>query len=147
MQDSLSPTDRLELGLFGLFQFAWAAVGMVSLSGSSELHSRQAHESGMGYFFGQFADMNPWLLGVLSLIFWLGGLGIVCRRLCGLWPSIVAQSVLTLMLVVYGGLSRQDMVMLGVMAMSAGILCRLLIFKRRLRPAHPTAPPANSAQA
>lgn len=146
MQDSLSPTDRLELGLFGLFQFAWSAVGIVSLSGSHELHSRQAHESGMGYFFEQFADINPWLLGTLSLTYWVGGLGIFCRRLCGLWPSIVAQTVLTLMLVVYGGLAQRDMAMLGVLAMSAGILCRLMIFSRRLRPAL-TAESRSSANA
>lgn len=100
----------------------------------------------MGYFFEQFADINPWLLGTLSLTYWVGGLGIFCRRLCGLWPSIVAQTVLTLMLVVYGGLAQRDMAMLGVLAMSAGILCRLMIFSRRLRPAL-TAESRSSANA
>lgn len=142
MNPSLSLSLRLELWLFALFQLAWAGVCMVTLTVPHQLNPR-AGNTGLGSLFGVVADLNEVVLWFLAGAYLMGGLTLFLRQWCGLLPTIGVQLLLSLMflyvtLILVSEetprffLSNNGMTMLGVLAMSCGILWRLLVFHRTL---------------
>jgi hypothetical protein len=143
MNPSLSLSLRLELWLFALFQMAWAGVCAVALTVPHQLTPQRAGNTGLGSLFGVVADLNEIVLGFLAVAYLIGSLTLFLRQFCGLLPTIGVQLLLSLMflyvtLILVSEetprffLSNNGMTMLGVLAMSCGILWRLLVFHRTL---------------
>jgi hypothetical protein len=143
MNAPLSTSLRLELWLFALFQLAWGGVCLVTLTVPHQLNPRAAGNTGLGSMFGVVAELNEVLLCFLAGAYAIGGLTLFLRHWCGLLPAIGVQLLLSLMflyvtLILVSEetprffLSNNGLTMLGVLAMSSGILWRLLVFHRAL---------------